>query len=331
MSTPPRRRIEVLLCTYNGARFVAAQIESILAQTRPVDLLSIYDDASTDATMAVVETIAAAHRRCGRAPEIRLQVRERNLGYGRNFWNAIGRSQGDLLFLCDQDDVWHPSKVALLESVFDDPHVGLAFSDGDITGPDGERLTDSGVLAAHGLRPSAIGRFTEDPLRELLRRNCINGAAAALRGNLARGAPPLPDGMPHDHWLAMWCCASDAGIACLSARLYGYRQHGANAIGVGGGKRLHKLVGMWRSAWIARERERWMYDLFAQWQHTRPPTRQLRRIAAKQAWRAGLVDTGQTGAALAARIAFSMLTGRYRRFGTRDGVLRDVFRLAHAR
>ena len=48
MPATVNRRIELVLCTYNGERFVAAQIESILGLTRPVDLLRIYDDSSTD-------------------------------------------------------------------------------------------------------------------------------------------------------------------------------------------------------------------------------------------------------------------------------------------
>lgn len=323
--------IEVLLCTYNGERYVAEQIESILAQTRPVDRLCIYDDASTDGTVAVVERIAERQRRCGLMPDIRVHARERNLGYGRNFWDAIGRSEGELLFLCDQDDIWHPDKVRLLAAAFDDRQVGLAFSDGDLIGHDGRRLNDHGVLGEYGLDRRTVERFADDPLAWLLKRNYVNGAAAALRGSLARDAPPLPDGMPHDQWLAMWCCASGIGIACLPQRLYAYRQHGANAIGIGHLKRRWWLPGLWRSAWRSRERDRWMYERFAEWQGRLAPTRGFERIAAKRAWLVDIVDARLARAGLAARIAGSLLAGRYRRFGTRDTLLRDLFRLGRAR
>ena len=332
MEVPASRRIEVLLCTYNGERFVAAQIGSILDQTRSVDVLHVWDDASTDGTMAIVERIVEAHRLSGRAPEIRLSVRERNLGYGSNFWDAIGRSEGDLLLLCDQDDVWHPRKAERLEAAFDDPAIGLAFSDGDLTGPDGERLGRDSVLSTYGLNRRSIERFARDPLRHLLKRNCINGAAAAVRGALARSAPPLPDGMPHDQWLAMWLCASEQGVVCLPDRLYGYRQHGANVIGIGHRKRRWWLAGLWRSAWTSRKRDRWMYERFAQWTATTaPPMPALRRIAAKRAWLAAMVDPRQSAAVLAWRIAGSALAGRYHRFGIADTLLRDLFRLVRAK
>ena len=322
------QRVEVLLCSYNGERFVEAQIASILAQTRPVDLLHVHDDASTDGTVALLRRIADAHARTGGATEIRLNVRERNLGYGGNFWDAIGHSTGDVLLLCDQDDVWHPEKVARLEAALADPAVGVAFSDGDLTGPDGSRLGEGGVLAEYGLTRAAIDAFAADPLRQLLRRNCVNGAAAAVRGGLARGAPPLPAGMPHDQWLVMWCCALGHGMACLPERLYGYRQHGGNVIGIGHRRRLHRWLGLWRSAWTSRQRDRWMYDRFAQWQDTLAPTPGMQRIAAKRAWLADLVEPRRGAVALAWRIAASALAGRYRRFGTGDTLLRDVFRLA---
>ena len=332
MPAAVNRRIEVVLCTYNGERFVAAQIESILGQTRPVDLLSIYDDGSTDGTLSVIGGVAETHRLTGRLPAIRLHVRERNLGYGRNFWNAIGASEGDLLFLCDQDDVWHPDKVARLDAVFDELGVGLAFSDGDLTGPDGERLGRDSVLSTYGLDRRSIERFARDPLRHLLKRNCINGAAAAVRGALARSAPPLPDGMPHDQWLAMWLCASEQGVVCLPDRLYGYRQHGANVIGIGHRKRRWWLAGLWRSAWTSRKRDRWMYERFAQWTATTaPPMPALRHIAAKRAWLAAMVDPRQSAAVLAWRIAGSALAGRYRRFGIADTLLRDLFRLVRTK
>lgn len=325
--------IEVLLCTYRGERHVAEQIESILAQSRPVDLLSIYDDASADATVAVIERLLDARRRSRRLPEVSLTVRDRNLGYGGNFWDAIGRSTGRLLFLCDQDDVWHPQKVARLEAALADPAVCIAFSDGDLTGPDGRCWPGGGVLASYGLRRADIDRFALDPLAQLLRRNCINGAAAAVRGNVARGAPPLPDGMPHDYWLAMWTAVQGHGITCLPDRLYGYRQHGANAIGIGHRRVHHHLLGLWRSAWRSRRRDRWMYEQFGRWRQTDASLSPagFERIAAKLAWLMAMVDDSESRMRLACSVGRSMLAGCYRRFGTGDILLRDVARLASPR
>ena len=74
-----------------------------------------------------------------------------------------------------------------------------------------------------------------------------------------------------------------------------------------------------------------MYDRFAQWQATLAPTPGMQRIAAKRAWLADLVEPRRGAVTLAWRIAASALAGRYRRFGTGDTLLRDVFRLAKTR
>src|ERR687894_3003245 len=99
-------RFSVAMCTYNGARFVAEQLASVAAQTRPPDELVVCDDGSTDETCRLVEEFAA------RAPfPVRLFVNERNLGSTRNFGRAVALCEGDLVALSDQDDVWHPEKL----------------------------------------------------------------------------------------------------------------------------------------------------------------------------------------------------------------------------
>src|SRR5689334_22597164 len=95
---------EVVLCTYNGAAFVREQLDSIAAQTMPVDRISIWDDASTDDTVAVIRRWI--EERAGHQPAVSLKVNPANLGFRRNFEQAIARATGDVLFLCDQDDIW---------------------------------------------------------------------------------------------------------------------------------------------------------------------------------------------------------------------------------
>ena len=99
-------RISVALCTYNGERFIAQQIESILAQSMPVDEIVLGDDASSDTTVQKVEERVAG-------TNIDLVVRRHNPGLGvrGNFADAISATTGDVIILCDQDDVWHQDKV----------------------------------------------------------------------------------------------------------------------------------------------------------------------------------------------------------------------------
>ena len=118
---------EVILCTYNGARFISEQLESIARQTRPVDKISIRDDRSSDDTVGRIHEFIA---RQGPDDQRRfdLQVNESNLGYARNFCNAIAESTKDLLFLCDQDDIWDPLKVETLAELFKQHQTDMIFS-----------------------------------------------------------------------------------------------------------------------------------------------------------------------------------------------------------
>ena len=99
------RTVSVVLCTYNGKRFVEEQILSILAQTYPVSELVIQDDRSTDGTYELLEGLAAKH------PVIRLFRNERQMGVNGNFMSAIHRATGDFIALSDQDDIWAADKI----------------------------------------------------------------------------------------------------------------------------------------------------------------------------------------------------------------------------
>ncbi len=90
-------------------RFVADQLRSIAAQTRPVDEVVVCDDGSTDGTVDAVAAFAAAS-----PVPVRVVRNARQLGVTKNFEQAVGLCTGDVVLLCDQDDVWHPDKVAVL-------------------------------------------------------------------------------------------------------------------------------------------------------------------------------------------------------------------------
>ena len=100
-------KISVAMTTYNGARFVEKQLASLLAQTRPADEVIILDDRSTDGTPGIVTRFIKKNS----PVSWHFSVNEKNLGYKENFYHAVGRTTGDLIFLCDQDDVWHSNKI----------------------------------------------------------------------------------------------------------------------------------------------------------------------------------------------------------------------------
>ena len=126
MTTP--LSLSVALASYNGERYIGAQLDSIARQTRLPDELVICDDASTDSTEDIVREFAR------RAPfAVRFFQHERMGSSTRNFELAIAECRGDIIFLCDQDDVWYPNKVETIEAVFiDRPETGAVFTDADV-------------------------------------------------------------------------------------------------------------------------------------------------------------------------------------------------------
>ncbi|MFY9314149.1 MAG: glycosyltransferase family 2 protein [Burkholderiales bacterium] len=216
----------VALCTYNGERYLRAQLESIAAQSRRPDLLVACDDASRDGTPALLEAWAA------QAPfEVRIVRNPANLGYLRNFEQAVALCDADLVALSDQDDCWRDDKLEKLEAVFrTDAQAAAVFSDAEIVDEDlrplGYGLLDVLRVSDAEREAARAGRL----LPVLLRRNVVAGATLALRAGWKSRLLPMPDSVVHDEWIALFAAAHGA-LRFVPERLIRYRQHAANQIG----------------------------------------------------------------------------------------------------
>ena len=100
--------VSVVVCTYNGSRFVSEQIESICKQTYPNLQIIIVDDASTDNTFEIIKQWADKDHR------IHLHRNEKNLGFNLNFDKACKLTTGDYIAIADQDDIWELTKIEKL-------------------------------------------------------------------------------------------------------------------------------------------------------------------------------------------------------------------------
>lgn len=98
-------KVSVVMCTYNGGRFLAEQLKSIIRQTYPVYEIIVQDDGSADNTQAVVEEYARLY------PFIRFYRHEGKPGINRNFFSALARATGELIAVSDQDDIWELRKL----------------------------------------------------------------------------------------------------------------------------------------------------------------------------------------------------------------------------
>jgi glycosyltransferase involved in cell wall biosynthesis len=227
--------ISVALCSFNGERFIAEQIGSILAQTRPPDEIVLSDDASTDSTVPIVEDAVAEFAAANPGSHLKLRVirNPRPLGVVRNFEQAVTATTGELIALCDQDDRWAADRIQRAFDVFDqNPDWLLVHSDANLIAADGTPLGDS-LFDALSITPRELAQIhSGDGLSTLLGRNVVTGATTMFRRSLLSAALPFPADWIHDEWLAV-LAAAVGRVDFLPLRLIDYRQHGGNAIGAG--------------------------------------------------------------------------------------------------
>lgn len=227
---PAMPRSAVVLCSYNGERFLPAQLDSLRAQTRQPDVYVLSDDVSSDAGWDLLQAFGRERAEAG--CEVILHRNDANLGYVRHFEQALQRADAEVLFPCDQDDVWHSRKIERMLAEFA-RRPGLMVLHGDARLVDGEgrdlgrrllqvlEVTPAELTAMHAGRGFDV----------LLRRNIVTGAAMALRREVLRDALPVADHWAHDEWLAL--IGAMLGEAdTLEEAVIDYRQHGGNQIGV---------------------------------------------------------------------------------------------------
>jgi len=213
--------VSVALCTYNGAPFVAAQLESILKQTRPPDEVIVSDDGSADETLSIVGKIAAEH------PSIvRVVQNPRRLGVIKNFEFAIARATGEIIFLSDQDDVWLENRIERMLLPFAaNPDTCLVYCDARLVDQDLQPLGRS-VFEAHGEMRLATRHAARDVIRGV--DLAVLGSMMALRATLKPFVLPIEEVWgAHDHWI-IFIAHALAGVRAVDEPLMLYRRHERN-------------------------------------------------------------------------------------------------------
>lgn len=214
--TSPALTVSVLLPTWNGARFIGAQLDSLLAQTRPPDEILISDDGSTDETLA----ICRARAREARQSAVRVVAQPQRLGCTQNFAWCLEHAQGGILFFADQDDVWFPEKIAAMLDLFAGaPALGLAYSDASITD---EALQPTGETVFQRRRRYHLQRGRS--AREMMKGVMINGCSMALRATLTPHLLPIPFPWGYDEWCAV-IAAALREVRVIRQPLMYYRRH----------------------------------------------------------------------------------------------------------
>lgn len=318
-------KISIAMCTFNGARYLKEQLSSIASQNCPPDELVVCDDGSTDDTVQILSTFATE------APfAVRMIVNEQRLGAIKNFEKSMKLCKGDIIALCDQDDIWNPGKLATLREAFkNDPGAVYAFSDGDMMdelgAPMGYTLWDAVGLRKNLARFSGAGQ-----LEMLLRKELVTGATLAFRASFRDVIIPIPSDWMHDSWIASLGSALYQGIAVPEALLR-YRRHAAQACGW----RSKTFWQVCRVSLSSSSEESWKKveqfgQLYRRILSRMPPQIEIERLQLLRQKEMHLMHRARTRSTVwisrVPKVISELCTGRYRRFSESSwySVLRDL-------
>ena len=214
------------MCTYNGARFLPEQLESLATQERPPDEIVVCDDRSTDETTTMLRCFSQ------RSPfPVRLFENEKHLGSTKSFEKAMSLCSGEIIVLADQDDIWYPRKLRSIEQLFGSFTAPvLAFSDAELI--DGNsRPLNSRLWNAVGFTPREQRRCSAgDGFQVMVKHPTVTGATMAFRRDSFDVLSPFPSDIIHDRWMSL-ILAAVGPIEIIRNPLMKYRKHRDQQIG----------------------------------------------------------------------------------------------------
>lgn len=155
-------KVSTIVPVYNGAQWLQSTVESLLAQSYPEHEIVLVDDGSSDDSLQLAQALAAQY------PQI-LAISQTNGGVAAARNTGIRAASGELIALCDQDDLWMPGKLAAQVPLFSDT-VGLVYSGIEFRYPDYAK--------------KIVPRGRSVTLQDILRRNSISSCTVVARRDL---------------------------------------------------------------------------------------------------------------------------------------------------
>lgn len=200
--------ISVCMATYNGSKYIKEQVESIIPQLTDEDELVVSDDGSKDDTLKILSAF--------RDKRIKVYLNTGEHGFVKNFENSLNHSEGDVIFLSDQDDIWKPDKVKRIIPLLD--NYDLIVHDAELIDGEGKSLCKTYYSLMH----EKTGF-----LANLWKTRWL-GCCMVFKRDVLNVCLPFPEGIVgHDYWIGMmgmvkfkYCFLNDVMIS--------YRRHNSN-------------------------------------------------------------------------------------------------------
>lgn len=211
--------VSIAMASYNGEKYIAAQLESIINQTYGKLEIVITDDASKDHTVEIIKSFQLKHN------FIKILENADNYGVTKTFERSFKNCTGDFIAISDQDDIWELDKIEiLLNNIRQEDAV---YSNSLLVDKDGQSL--------HKDFKSLMNLQSYYDGAPFLMGNCIPGHTILMKKDFLKKILPLPAEIMFDRWIS-FCAAANNGIKYVDIPLVKYRQHDSNVIGAGKSK-----------------------------------------------------------------------------------------------
>lgn len=217
----------IVLATYNGEKYLSQMLDSLVAQSRKADSIVVVDDGSSDSTVQILE------RYKGVLP-LQITISSQNQGHRAAFSKALEIARQNLddfdtVALADQDDVWLPQKLELLEKhLHEEGPNGASLVFGDA-----EMIDSNGQIIQNSWRETAGIQTASHIKTRIAGTNNVTGCLSLFYARLLKDILPIPSGVGvHDSWIAL-IAHQNGGVKAIDEKVIQYRIHGNNAVGLG--------------------------------------------------------------------------------------------------
>jgi glycosyltransferase involved in cell wall biosynthesis len=209
--------ISIALTTFNGKSLLREQLDSILTQTYQNYEVVMSDDGSESDTIAILNEF------CEKDSRFRWSRSPLERGYRKNTENAIMLCKGEIIILCDQDDVWFPNKIQLHVDAYKDKTVMWAINRFVITDGEGKEI---GYI-----EETLPDYYRHKTMLENAWGTCMGAAQTSYRADLLKSVMPVPSYCPaHDSWIQL--AIYPAKPYFINEVTNTYRQHQNNMVGL---------------------------------------------------------------------------------------------------
>jgi glycosyltransferase involved in cell wall biosynthesis len=208
--------ISICMATYNGEQFISRQLDSVLKQLSPADQVIVVDDGSTDGTVRLLKDKYSS--------QVEVHVNNVNLGVIKSFEKAISMAEGEIIFLCDQDDEWEDKKVETVLKAFENG-ADLVVHDAVVVDGNDKVIHPSWNEYNHNnMNQNVFGNII---------KNAYTGCMMAFKRDFVSDFVPFPSSIEmHDQWIALVAMMNNKKVVYIKEALMKYVRHGSNVTGM---------------------------------------------------------------------------------------------------